>query len=205
MSAPIPFSLQPFGGDAERSALELEPLSLVGQLAVERQGSTSILSIHYHLLADQSDSPTAVLLPEPAALPTRRDGLWQHTCLEAFVADAAADAYWELNMAPSGDWALYRFSGYRAGQEWPPEEALPVTITRRADGLELQLRWPLPTELASAAELRLGITAVVEQRNGALSYWALHHPGPEADFHQRDGFSLRWPANGDCDARPPRP
>ena len=205
MSASTPFSLHPFGGEAEQQALGLESLSLGGQVALERRGAESILCIDYRLVADLGDNPQALLLPAPAAAPTRRDGLWQHTCLEAFVADAAADAYWELNMAPSGDWALYRFSGYRAGQEWPPEEALPVTITRRADGLELQLRWPLPTELASAAELRLGITAVVEQRNGALSYWALHHPGPEADFHQRDGFSLRWPANGDCDARPPRP
>jgi len=32
---------------------------------------------------------------------------------------------------------------------------------------------------------------VLERRNGALEYWALSHPGPEADFHRRDGFSLR--------------
>ncbi|MCS5705477.1 MAG: DOMON-like domain-containing protein [Cyanobacteriota bacterium] len=205
MNVSSPFKLQPFGGEAEQEALGLESLSLVGQVALERRGAATILCIDYRLVADLGDSPQALLLPAPATAPARCDGLWQHTCLEAFVADADADAYWELNMAPSGDWALYRFTGYRIGQESPPGEALSFPITRRVDGLELQLRWPLPTELTSAAELRLGITAVVEQRSGALSYWALHHPGQEADFHRRDGFSLHWPANGGFDARPPRP
>ena len=203
MNASLPFSLQPFGGEAERKDLGLESLSFSGEAALERLGSAAILRVDYRVVADPGDTPQAIRLPAPAAAPARRDGLWQHTCLEAFVADGDSQAYWELNLAPSGDWALYRFTGYRAGQESPPEEALPFTITRRADGLALQLHWPLPTELASAAELRLGIAAVMEQRNGALSYWALHHPGPQADFHRRDGFSLRWPANGDCASPPP--
>ena len=51
----------------------------------------------------------------------------------------------------------------------------------------------LPATLISAqpAELELAVTAVLEQHGGAISYWALHHGGAEADFHRRDGFRLR--------------
>jgi hypothetical protein len=35
------------------------------------------------------------------------------------------------------------------------------------------------------------VTAVLQQQSGSCSYWALRHPGPEADFHRRDGFALR--------------
>jgi len=37
----------------------------------------------------------------------------------------------------------------------------------------------------------VAITAVLQSRDGTCSYWALLHPGPEADFHRREGFALR--------------
>ena len=187
---PVPFELQPFGGAAERSGLGLEGVRLRGQAAVERGAQEVILRIDYQLVADLGESPTALLVPPTAEQPSRRDGLWEHTCLEAFVAASDGDPYWELNLAPSGDWAVYRFDGYRSGQQSPPLQRPPFTTSTRQDGLDLQLRWPLPAELAAAGRLSLGITAVLEQRNSAISYWALHHPGPEADFHLREGFTL---------------
>src|SRR6185503_6002309 len=45
----------------------------------------------------------------------RRDELWKHTCFEAFIALDRAGGYFEINLSPSFDWAVYRFSGYRAG------------------------------------------------------------------------------------------
>jgi hypothetical protein len=29
---------------------------------------------------------------------------------------------------------------------------------------------------------------VIEEADGRRSYWALHHPGPEPDFHHPDCF-----------------
>ena len=49
-----------------------------------------------------------VRIPE-AREPERADELWRHTCFEAFVAPRDGDAYYELNFAPSGAWAAYRF------------------------------------------------------------------------------------------------
>lgn len=188
---PVPFELQPFGGAAERSDLELEGVRLSGQTSLERSAEQAILRINYQLVADLGESPTALLVPPTAAQPNRRDGLWQHTCLEAFVAAGGGEPYWELNLAPSGDWAAYRFDGYRSGQQSPPLQRPPFSISTRPDGLDLQLRLPLPADLAAADSLAIGITAVLEQRNGATSYWALHHPGPEADFHLRESFKLQ--------------
>ena len=201
--APIPFELQPFGGGAERAELELHAVRLSGQASLQRSTDGPILCINYELVGDLGERPTALLVPPTAEQPGRRDGLWQHTCLEAFVAACDGEPYWELNLAPSGDWAVYRFDGYRSHQQSPPLQAPPFSIRSSSDGLELHLRWPLPKELAASGALSLGITAVLEQRNGAISYWALHHPGPVADFHRREGFTLQ--ANGGCGTPPPTP
>lgn len=188
---PVSFELQPFRGTAEHAALGLEGVRLSGKAAVERGAQEVILRIDYQLVADLGESPTGLLVPPTTAQPSRRDGLWEHTCLEAFVAAGGGEPYWELNLAPSGDWAVYRFDGYRSGQQSPPLQRPPFSISTRPDGLDLQLRWPLPADLAAADSLAIGITAVVEQLNGATSYWALHHPGPEADFHLRESFKLQ--------------
>jgi hypothetical protein len=45
--------------------------------------------------------------PEPA------DGLWEHSCFEAFVGVLGEAGYHEFNFSPSGQWAAYAFSGYR--------------------------------------------------------------------------------------------
>jgi len=41
--------------------------------------------------------------------------------------------------------------------------------------------------------LEVGIAAVIQGSDGALSYWALHHPAAEADFHHRGGFTIQVP------------
>ena len=39
--------------------------------------------------------------------------------------------------------------------------------------------------------LRLGLSAVVEDADGGLSYWALRHPPGKPDFHHTDAFALQ--------------
>ena len=38
--------------------------------------------------------------------------------------------------------------------------------------------------------LRLGLSAVVEDAAGKLSYWALRHTPGKPDFHHTDAFAL---------------
>ncbi len=35
----------------------------------------------------------------------------------------------------------------------------------------------------------IGLSAVIEFSNSEKSYWALTHPGPNADFHNKDGWA----------------
>ena len=39
--------------------------------------------------------------------------------------------------------------------------------------------------------LALGLSAVIEDADGALSYWALAHPAAKPDFHHREAFTLK--------------
>ena len=41
-----------------------------------------------------------------------------------------------------------------------------------------------------AGGLRLALAAVLEDQQGALSYWALAHPPGKPDFHHPVGFTL---------------
>jgi len=42
--------------------------------------------------------------------------------------------------------------------------------------------------------ISLGLSAVLEDRDGGFSYWALVHPPGKPDFHHRDCFALTLPA-----------
>lgn len=120
---------------------------------------------------------------------TRRDLLWEHTCFEAFLGLPNDERYWELNVSPSGDWNLYRFERYRQGGE-PEVAAIAPTITVQHGGRGLRCRVQLdPRGFWPASVVPdIALTMVVERVGGSLSYWALAHPGDQADFHDRRGF-----------------
>jgi hypothetical protein len=139
----------------------------------------------------------AVQLPS-AGTPSRTDGLWRHTCFEAFVARPGDPGYRELNFSPGGEWAAYAFTGYRAGMT--PLELHDVPVARwHRSGSELRLDLQLPVaELLPGpghAPLRLALAAVVEDQAGMLTYWALRHPDGPPDFHAAAGFVLELPAS----------
>ena len=71
----------------------------------------------------------------------------------------------------------------------------PIEVTRDAARLELSVSAALP-DLAAAPVWRLGLTAVIEEANGAVSYWALAHPSPQPDFHNATSFVLELPPAG---------
>jgi len=124
----------------------------------------------------------------PPVVPGPADGLWRHTCLELFVAAAAGDAYREFNFAPSGQWASYAFIACRV-RDAAADPVPPSVAWRYADGA-LALQVELATADLPTGDWRLGLSAVLEDRHGELSYWALHHPRPQPDFHDRGAFAL---------------
>ncbi len=172
------FSLRPFPGRRAPSA------SIRGSLAREGTG----LVLRYAVCGDLG----SVVLPPIAPHPRRRSGLWETTCFELFVAPLDAPHYWEFNLSPSGDWNVYRFTGYReARQEETRIASLPASVEVAPERLGLQVTIDLPRVLCVPPVLEVGASAVIETCDGARSYWALAHPGPEPDFHRREAFLLR--------------
>jgi hypothetical protein len=134
-------------------------------------------------------------LPPPGDA-RRSDGLWQHSCFEAFLRPDASDAYYEFNFAPSGDWAAYRFSSRRRDRTLPELAPPRIALERLPDGVAVSAHIDLSRlpELARAGQLHAGLAAVVESADGALSHWALAHGGAKPDFHDPATFLLRLPS-----------
>jgi hypothetical protein len=149
--------------------------------------STGRLALSYVVYGKISE----LRLP-PMTAPARSDELWQQTCFEAFVGTAASAAYYELNFAPSTEWAAYRFSSYRSGMRVATEIGAPrIEVQSAPDRYTLQasLRLDALSGLPRDVAWRLGLAAITEDTNGGKSYWALAHPPGKADFHHFDGFA----------------
>tara|TARA_B100002051_G_scaffold197991_1_gene187881 strand:+ start:487 stop:1020 length:534 start_codon:yes stop_codon:yes gene_type:complete len=146
-----------------------------------------ILALDYELLAPSDQ----LIWPGATASPERRDELWQSTCLELFIAQPNEPRYWEINLSPSGDWNVYRLDGYRQVlQAEPSIQHIKLSSQSAADRHQLDARVELPRVLRQVALLEASLCAVLQHANGSNSYWALCHPGSEADFHARAGFVL---------------
>ena len=116
----------------------------------------------------------------------RADGLWAHTCFEAFVQ--TPDGYREFNLSPSSQWASYRFTGYREGMADAVEVAEIDPLDLAEDMLALEAYLDLPSPVG-----HLALSVVIETVDGAKSYWALAHPSDKPDFHLPDSFVLDLP------------
>ena len=115
----------------------------------------------------------------PPRRPRRfKDGLWRHTCFEVFVATRSR-AYREYNFSPSGEWATYAFRSYRKR-----------TATHLRRPRFHVHRHGLVATIEARGRVKIGLCAVIEEKNGALSYWALRHPQGKPDFHHRRAFAM---------------
>ena len=141
-------------------------------LEVEARRDGRRLSLDYSLAG-----PVETVRWPPEAARVRTDGLWRATCFEAFARTATG--YVEYNLSPSGAWAAYQFDGYRQGMRALDMPA-PFIVARTAPGrFVLTADVTLPEDATGA----VGLTAVIEQWDGAVGYWALAHPGERPDFH----------------------
>ena len=133
-----------------------------------------------------------ILLSARSSSPSRTDDLWKATCFEFFIAFPDEPEYWEFNMSPSGDWNVYKMDAYRR-VDFREESAfnkLPFVFRQSMDKLSLDISVDLSPILQPQQEVQVGITAIIQSLDGNESYWALAHPGGQADFHLREGFTL---------------
>lgn len=171
--------LQPFAAATPPWALRLEAVAT-------RAGD--VLKVGFRL-----EGETAGIVPAYAPGPgTRREGLWRDTCFEAFVAVAGEARYLEVNLAPTRDWNVYLFDGYRLGLRPDAASFDPPRATDQGDGaLTASFSLPLTSLAPGDRVLEVGLAAVIRHADGRLDHWALAHPGDRPDFHLREGFLLR--------------
>jgi hypothetical protein len=153
---------------------------------------SDVLKLEYVAIGRIAD----LRLPPPA-MPERADGLWQHSCFEAFVGLNDRRAYLEFNFSPSRRWAAYRFEGHRKGMQPAIDMPAPDIVPERTSDTRFALTaWLDLRPLAGDGPRSLGLSAVIEDRKGNRSFWALAHPPGEPDFHHQDCFALELPAAG---------
>jgi len=131
-------------------------------------------------------APATNFVIPPLSEPWRADELWKSTCFEAFLKADSENEYREWNFAPTGNWAAYDFTGYRAEMakaeiENPPYIRMEDNFTWWAVGATIAVE--------SERQWQLGLSAVLEETDGTKSYWALAHPDlDKPDFHLADCF-----------------
>lgn len=123
----------------------------------------------------------------------RADELWKTTCFELFLKPAGGEAYCEFNLSPSERWNAYDFDGHRAGMRERPFPHEPECTMRQGSSFAI-FDAALPVAGLPAADCTMGLCAVIEERGGAISYWALAHPEGEPDFHAPACFAAVLPA-----------
>ena len=162
---------------------QIPNISITGEL----ERIENHLSIHYVVQGDIEN----ILLPK-SSLSSRQDDLWKATCFEFFFALPDSPEYWEVNMSPSSAWNVYRMDAYRriGFREETAIEQLPFEFQKVDDKYLLSVSMDLTQILQEGQNIQVSITAIIQTQGGNETYWALVHPGAQADFHLRDSFII---------------
>ena len=129
--------------------------------------------------------------PNKSQIPERQIGLWESTCFEIFIKHKDGDEYFEFNFSPNGNWNCFYFA--KRGE--PLREAQ-INFNPKINHLE---EGKLTVEINKnclgdgfweAGCMQVNISAVIESKEGNLSYWALEHKDSEPNFHNFSSFVL---------------
>lgn len=143
------------------------------------------VKLEFHL----SGALDELVIPQRGEQITRNNGLWETTCFECFLRCENSNGYREVNISPSGCWNVYRFSGYREGMgEESTVTSLPSKIQRTDASFSLCCLIPVQDLFQADQGIRLGLSCVLEYKNGEKSFLAITHPGEQPDFHHPDGM-----------------
>ena len=155
------------------------------------------MSVHWSELPDgrlmlryRVDGCGSLVVP-PFRGKGRGEDLWKTTCFELFLYDGAG-RYREFNFSPSGQWAAYAFSGYRNRSEnleprrWPE--------IKHESGSEVFMLTVFVDRRELEGAERAALAAVIEERGGRPSFWAMSHAGLKPDFHDPACFRIPLPA-----------
>lgn len=136
----------------------------------------------------------SLVLP-PFAGRGRADELWKTTCFELFLREPDAGPYIEFNLSPSERWAAYVLGAYREAMSARPMPREPQCTIRQGSSFAI-FDAAIPSPGLPGRPWQLGLSAVIEEEGGVLSYWALAHPDGPPDFHHSACFAATLEAPG---------
>lgn len=144
----------------------------------------STLDIKFILSGNIND----ILIDPPVENSQRTDKLWEKTCFEIFIKSDESSSYWEYNLSPSSNWAIYGFSAYRQGKfDELSIDTIPIRASKEHKQLSLASQIPLPKSLFEQ-NLKIGLSSVVQDDKGDIYYYALTHVKSQPDFHADESF-----------------
>ena len=107
------------------------------------------------------------------------------------MARPGSPCYWEYNLSPSQDWAVFSFTDYRENKTNELSISSIDIETKFDNGKQFELNsfLSLPDALIGHS-LCLGISAVIQDRQGDIYYYALDHHKQQPDFHDPNCFII---------------
>jgi hypothetical protein len=169
---------------------KLIPFSEAGEVKIS--ASLSRTSSLIQCVFEVSGAIDEILWPVKAPSSCRRDELWKTTCFELFFGEPGANKYFEANFSPSGNWALYSFDDYRSGMK--NETSIKIEISEfriSSESAEFRVSLALIDSALAGRDLEASPTAGIENKSGAISYWAMKHASDKPDFHDRASFIVK--------------
>lgn len=139
---------------------------------------------------------TLIDLGDPAPHKNRVSNLWEKTCFELFIKNKK-DQYIEFNFSPNFEWNCFYFNKSGDGlKEWEkmPTPAIDILLSSEHFLLFIDIKKEnFPKEFfKDKSQLSAGITSVIKDKSGSLSYWALTHADTRPNFHHFDSFKYKF-------------
>lgn len=116
--------------------------------------------------------------------------LWEKTCFELFMKDEK-NSYIEFNFSPDFEWNCFYFEKKGdALAEYKRMELVKFDIlfSNEVVNVIVELQKKMFPDHFFDGKLCVGITSVLKEKSGALSYWALSHHDIRPNFHDFKSF-----------------
>ena len=117
--------------------------------------------------------------------------LWEKSCFELFMKNTK-DNYIEFNFSPEFEWNCFYFAKKGdALTEYLRMDLVKFDILLSLDVFHLIVeldKKKFPDSFFDG-ELNAGITSVIKEKDGKLSYWALSHHDTRPNFHDFRSFT----------------
>lgn len=166
------------------------PCAMVASLECSVEVSKSGLQLQYNLTGELD----AIMWPgqspvSKAPSEVRTWKLWEHSCFECFISSANENAYFEINLSPSGDWNTFHFTNTRENMREASDLVVKDLLFEPISRDQIRLSASLDFIKTSIDSFNLiNLCSVIEDSKNGCHYFAVQHPENRPDFHNRDFF-----------------